>query len=81
MKGDFKVTVNGTPADYFRVNNAFKGVLVGAPGSYHVEFAYWPRDLTFSLWLAAAGVIALLILMWLAFFWKPTAVSPLVHSK
>lgn len=76
MKGDFRVTINGTPTKYFRVNHAFKGILIDAPGTYRVKFAYWPRDLTFSLWMAAAGAVPLLALLRLALGCRPaTAIA------
>ena len=55
--GDFTVKLNGDPADYFRINHAFKGVYVGRPGTYHVTFSYWPEHLTLALWLCVAGII------------------------
>ncbi|HWA10190.1 MAG TPA: hypothetical protein VG838_12125 [Opitutaceae bacterium] len=55
--GDFEVTLDGEPAEYFRVNHAFKGVYVSRPGTYHVTFRYWPEHLTLGLWLFFAGVI------------------------
>jgi len=60
VPGDFQVRVNGKPANYFRVNSAFKGLFIPKAGKYDVSFAYWPRYLTLSLWIAGAGVIALL---------------------
>lgn len=57
---DFRVTVNGTPADYFRVNHAFKGVRIPGSGTHTVTFSYWPRHLTAALWLAASGFTLLL---------------------
>jgi hypothetical protein len=57
---DFQVRVNGKPASYFRVNSAFKGLFVREAGDYVVSFAYWPRYLTLSLWIAGAGMAILL---------------------
>jgi hypothetical protein len=57
---DFQVRVNGKPAKYFRVNSAFKGLFVPEAGDYDVSFAYWPRYLTLSLWIAGAGLAILL---------------------
>jgi hypothetical protein len=57
---DFQVRLNGKPANYFRVNSAFKGLFVQDAGDYVVSYAYWPRYLTLSLWIAAAGVATLL---------------------
>jgi hypothetical protein len=53
---DFQVRLNGKPANYFRVNSAFKGLFVPDAGNYVVSYAYWPRYLTLSLWIAGAGV-------------------------
>ena len=64
---DFEVTVNGRPADYFRVNHTFKGVVLPAAGTYEISFRYWPEH--FSAALRAAGVGLLLTaggLIWLA---------------
>jgi len=54
LNGDFRVTVNGQRARYFRVNHAFKGVAVDQAGTYRVRFAYWPRRFTGTL--VAAGI-------------------------
>ncbi|OHE86764.1 MAG: hypothetical protein A3G75_01985 [Verrucomicrobia bacterium RIFCSPLOWO2_12_FULL_64_8] len=53
---DFRVTINGSPAPYFRVNHAFKGVAIPAAGRYEINFAYWPRHFAFALVLSGAGV-------------------------
>jgi hypothetical protein len=68
VDGDFELRVNGQPASYFRVNSAFRGVFVPAPGNYHFSFAYWPRRLTISLWIAGFGII--LLLCWLRSVFK-----------
>jgi hypothetical protein len=57
LKGDFEVTVNGKPAPYFRVNHAFKGIFLNAPGNYRIKFSYWPRHLTLALWMSAIGAL------------------------
>jgi hypothetical protein len=54
--GDFRVTMNGKPVDDFRVNHAFKGIVVEAPGLYRVTFAYRPRHWTLALTLAGLGL-------------------------
>ncbi len=51
----FKATLNGEPVPYFRINHAFKGVLIPAAGKYRVEFAYWPPRMTLALILSALG--------------------------
>lgn len=56
-EGNFRVTINGRPADYFRFNGAFKGVFLPAAGQYRIRFSYWPRLLTPALWLAALGMV------------------------
>jgi hypothetical protein len=62
-EGDFLVTLNGEPATVFRVNHAFKGVEVDAPGTYTVKFEYWPQHLSASL--AASGLGLLLLSAWM----------------
>lgn len=65
VPGDFQARLNGKPANYFRVNSAFKGLFVPDAGDYVVSFAYWPRYLTLSLWTAALGLV--IFLGWAAF--------------
>jgi uncharacterized membrane protein YfhO len=62
-EGDFVVTLNGKPATVFRVNHAFKGVQIDAPGTYTVRFEYWPQHLSASL--LASGVGLLLLSAWM----------------
>jgi hypothetical protein len=69
-RGNFQVTVNGRRVPYVRLNHAFKGVVVDAPGTYQVAFAYWPRGLTVSLALAAAGLLVLAVAVAGALFWR-----------
>jgi hypothetical protein len=63
VSGDFRVTLNGAPADYFRVNHAFRGVRIPAAGKYIVSYSYWPRHFTLSLVVAAIG--SLILVTWL----------------
>ena len=56
-EGNFRLTVNGQPAPYFRVNHAFKGVALDSAGDYRIVFTYWPRVLTPALWLAGIGLV------------------------
>jgi uncharacterized membrane protein YfhO len=65
-KGNFQVSVNGRRVPYFRVNHAFKGVYVEAPGTYRVSFSYWPRGLTVALVLSGVGLAVLLAALALA---------------
>lgn len=59
LRQDFVATVNGRPAPYFRVNHAFKGIAVDAPGTFKVKFTYRPRSFRLALGLSAAGFLAL----------------------
>jgi len=60
VPGDFRVTLNGTPAEYFRVNHAFRGVRIPAAGKYVVSYSYWPRHFTLSLAMATIGSVILI---------------------
>ncbi|MFN2621452.1 MAG: hypothetical protein ABR611_01290 [Chthoniobacterales bacterium] len=66
ISDDFKVHVNGQPNGYFRVNGAFKGVVLPEAGSYTITYSYWPANFTFSLCLAVAGLAALIPLLFFA---------------
>jgi hypothetical protein len=57
LKNDFEVRVNGSPAPYFRVNHAFKGILIESAGKYRISFSYWPRHFTQALWMSALGAL------------------------
>ncbi|MEJ1971456.1 MAG: hypothetical protein WDM96_02775 [Lacunisphaera sp.] len=64
---DFAVTVNGRPADYFRVNHTFKGVALPAAGTYVISFRYWPEHFTAALRAGLAGFVLIAGgLFWLA---------------
>jgi hypothetical protein len=64
--GDFRVKVNGVSAECVRANHAFKAIVLPAAGDYEISIEYWPRMLTRYLALAAAGLVALLVLLWRA---------------
>jgi len=68
VEKDFQFQLNGQPADYFRVNSAFRGVFVPAAGEYHFSFSYWPRLLTASLWISGLGLA--LLGFWMGWEWK-----------
>jgi hypothetical protein len=61
--GDFRVTVNGTPAAYLSANYAFKAVVVDRPGTYRITFRYWPAHLSLYLALAAVGLACWLAIL------------------
>ena len=65
---DFRVTVNGQAVPYFRVNHAFKGIWVNAPGQYDITFSYWPRHLTLTLMASGIGVIVFGV--WASISWR-----------
>jgi hypothetical protein len=60
MPRDFVATLNGARTRYFRVNHAFKGVLIPAAGDWNVRFEYRPFHWRLSLALSAAGLLILL---------------------
>lgn len=64
VPGDFRVTMDGAPVDYFRVNHAFRGVKIPGAGKHVVSYSYWPRHFSLSLLLAAIG--SLILVVWLA---------------
>jgi hypothetical protein len=65
LPGDFRVTIDGHPAHYFRVNQAFKGVAIAVAGTYRVAFTYRPRHWTWSL-IMAGTALAVLTAGWAA---------------
>ena len=57
--GNVHAVVNGREARVVRVNHAFRGVYVEAPGTYTVTFSYWPRGLTARLIASGLGLALL----------------------
>jgi hypothetical protein len=73
-EGNFQLTVNGAPAEYFRVNHMHKGLSVPAAGTYRIRFTYQPRLFDLSLWLSAVGALLALVSPFVAaLFVKRTA--------
>lgn len=66
MDGDFQVTLNGQKVPYYRVNHAFKGVIIPEAGKYRISFSYWPKRLTLSLAMSGFGLIVLT--SWVLYF-------------
>lgn len=60
-EGNFQLTVNGAPAEYFRVNHMHKGLTLPTAGTYRIRFTYLPRLFHLSLWLSAAGALLALL--------------------
>lgn len=64
--GDSRAELNGRSVPVFRVNHAFRGIFVEAPGDYTVRCSYWPRAFTRNLIIsavAAALALASLVLV------------------
>lgn len=53
------VRINEAAAGYFRVNHAFRRMLIPKAGTYTISYCYWPRHFTLSLVLALAGLALL----------------------
>jgi hypothetical protein len=67
IEGEFRLRVNGQPANYFRINSAFRGVFMPAAGEYQFCYAYWPRHFTISLVVSGFGLASFLLWMATAF--------------
>ncbi len=65
VPGAFEVTVNDRPAAYFRVNHAFRGIVLPQAGEYRICFTYRPALLRPALALSAAGLLLLGVAVWL----------------
>ena len=57
--GDFRAKVNGRSMPIFRVNHAFRGVLVDAAGDYEVAIRYLPKNFPLTMTLSISGVTLL----------------------
>lgn len=55
----WRATINGSAAEIHRVNGAFRGVRIAAPGDYVVEYTYRPPTWRLSCAVAAAGLVLL----------------------
>ncbi len=60
MKGSVTAELDGRPAPVWRVNHAFRGIVVDRPGAHRVVFTYQPRGFTLALWAAGLGLGLLL---------------------
>ena len=56
---DFRATLNGRDVPYFRVNHAFKAVLIPSGGEWTVRYEYRPSGWRLSLALAGMGILLL----------------------
>lgn len=73
LERDFTATVNGQPAELFRVNHAFKGLHVPRGGTYHVTVRYRPHHFNLALGLSALGLAATAGAGWWIFRRYPAA--------
>jgi hypothetical protein len=64
LEQSFIATLNGKPADWFRVNHAFKGVLIPEAGKYVITFTYRPPLLDVALVLSVIGAVLLCLLLY-----------------
>jgi hypothetical protein len=65
LPDDFHASLNGARVPYFRVNHAFKGVVIPSRGEWDVRFEYRPFYWNCSLVLAGIGVAFLVgIIVW-----------------
>lgn len=71
LAGEFLVTLNGHQSGYFRVNHAFKGIIIPAAGEWAITVEYRPKHWTVSLALSATAT-ALLIALGLTVVRAPT---------
>jgi hypothetical protein len=58
---DFTALANNEPKAVLTVNRAFKGIYLGQPGDYHIQFIYRPRHWRLActlFWISAGVVIA-----------------------
>jgi hypothetical protein len=62
LDGDFRATLNGAPVPYFRVNHAFKGLVIPAGGDWTVRFEYRPEYWGLSLLASACGAAMLIVM-------------------
>jgi hypothetical protein len=63
LERSFIATLNGKPVDWFRVNHAFKGVLIPEAGKYVITFTYRPPLLDVALMLSAIGALLLCLML------------------
>jgi len=65
IPGDIWATVDGVDTPCATVDYAFRGVMIDKPGRHVVKFGYWPAVLEPALWCGVAGLISLLMTVWL----------------
>jgi hypothetical protein len=71
LPGALHASVNGTPAACWRVNHAFRGILVPGPGRWRIEVAYRPPLFDVTLGIAAEALVLLVAWLGWAAFLEP----------
>jgi len=81
--GDFRAELNGRKVPVLRLNHAFKGVQVDAPGDYHVTFRYVPRNFPRNLIIAGFAALLLAVSLFVALRGtrRRPPVTPLYHGN
>jgi hypothetical protein len=73
---DFHATLNGIRVPYFRVNHAFRAVMVPSGGVWVVKFEYRPGRWELSLAMAGLGIVLLAgLALWARMFRSPSEIS------
>ena len=67
---DFRVTVDGVPTGYFRVNHAFKGIPIARSGRHEIVVEYRPHRFNLALALCGLGLIATAGTSWWVLRWR-----------
>ena len=73
LPDDFQATLNGARVPYFRVNHAFKGVVIPSAGVWHVKFEYRPKYWRLSLAGWGGGIAVLAALALVGVRWRHTS--------
>ena len=64
VEGDLVAELNGRRTPVWRVDHAFRGMLIDHPGTYHVVVTYVPQGFTLALWASALGLALALGAVW-----------------
>jgi hypothetical protein len=74
--GDFRAELNGRKTPVLRLNHAFKGIAVDAPGDYQVVFRCVPRNFPRHLLLCGTGALLLVVSLMASLRWVPFMAPP-----
>jgi len=59
----WEATLNGRPVEIIRVNALVRGVVIPSAGRYEVTMSYRPTSFAYGVWMAAATLSLLLVLV------------------